>query len=74
MAKSGQIFFSVSIQLILIDQILPYDLYMNSSSIQLREHFLIVFAKNDTVTKEDLKLAKKNTSNFISMKTNVNIF
>ena len=59
MTKSGKYFFSVSMEQILTDQALAYDLYMNSSSLELREHFVLVIAKNDSVTKDDLKLAKK---------------
>lgn len=48
-------FFSVRHGLIPTDQILNYDLYINSSSIKNKEKFVKVFKQGESLTKEDLE-------------------
>ena len=59
MTKMGNNFFSISFDLILQDHALPYDLYVNSSSSELREKFVRVYPQNEVLTNEDLKVFKK---------------
>lgn len=48
-------FFSVRHGLIPTDQVLNYDLYINSSSIKDKEKFVRIFKQGDSLTKEDLE-------------------
>lgn len=59
MNRHGHNFFSVPFHLILIDRDVPYDLYVNSSSSEVREHFVRIFPRNDTLGPEDLNIFKK---------------
>jgi HD-GYP domain-containing protein (c-di-GMP phosphodiesterase class II) len=59
MVKTQKTFFSISIDLIIIDQEIPYDLYVNSSSIEHRQHFVKVFALNNSLTPDELIMAKR---------------
>ncbi|HLW55749.1 MAG TPA: HD domain-containing phosphohydrolase [Bacteriovoracaceae bacterium] len=52
---SNQSFFSVRHGLILTDQILTYDLYINSSSIKDKEKFVKIFKQGEALSKEDLE-------------------
>ncbi len=52
-------FFSVGTTLILVGQALPYDLYINSSALSEKEHFVRVFPKGGTLTMEEVSLYKK---------------
>ncbi len=45
-------YFSVGSELVLIDLPLPYDLYINSSTLSEKERFIRIFPRNDTLTKE----------------------
>lgn len=54
MSKSALCFFSISYSLIPVDQELPFDLYVNSSSLKEREHFVRVFPIGDLFTARDL--------------------
>ncbi|OFZ20558.1 MAG: hypothetical protein A2X94_11070 [Bdellovibrionales bacterium GWB1_55_8] len=49
-------FFSISFELVATDQALPYDLFINSSSLENREKFVKLLRAGDALTKEDLKL------------------
>jgi HD-GYP domain-containing protein (c-di-GMP phosphodiesterase class II) len=64
MVESTKIYFSVSFDLVITNRELPYDLFVNSSSIETREHFVKVFAKNDSLTAQDLVLAKNKYHQF----------
>ena len=59
MSITGNNFFSVSFDLILLNKEIPYDLYVNSSSSKERERFVRIHPKNDPLDLEDLKLFKK---------------
>lgn len=47
-------FFSVSYDLIIHDQIVPFDLYVNASSIEKKQKFVRIFPLGDNLTKSDL--------------------
>lgn len=59
MTPAENSYFSISFDLILINRALPYDLYVNSSASEQREHFVKIFPKNQTLTTEELKQFKK---------------
>lgn len=59
MNRHGHNFFSIPFHLIVIDRDVPYDLYVNSSSSEVREHFVRIFPRNDTLGPEDLGIFKK---------------
>lgn len=59
MTMMGNNFFSVSFDLIVIDRLVPYDLYVNSSASEEKERFVRIYPKNETLTLEDLKNFKK---------------
>lgn len=52
--QQNESFFSVSIDLILVDKNLPYDLYINSSGVSSREKFIRIYPMNSALTKEEL--------------------
>jgi HD-GYP domain-containing protein (c-di-GMP phosphodiesterase class II) len=56
---SGKSFFSVSYDLILKEATIPYDLYVNSSSIENKQKFIKIFSSENFLTKEDLENFKK---------------
>jgi HD-GYP domain-containing protein (c-di-GMP phosphodiesterase class II) len=51
-------FFSVALDLIIIDRPLPYDLFVNSSSIKFKEHFVKIYPKNEILDKSTLLILK----------------
>jgi len=59
MIKMGNNFFSVSFDLIVVDRIIPYDLYVNSSASLEKERFVRIYPKNEDLSLEDLKNFKK---------------
>jgi HD-GYP domain-containing protein (c-di-GMP phosphodiesterase class II) len=59
MAITGNNFFSVSFDLIMVDQIILYDLYVNSSSSEIREKFVRVYPKGEILSQDDLNIFKK---------------
>ncbi len=59
MIKMGNNFFSVSFDLIVVDLLIPYDLYVNSSASQEKERFVRIYPKNEVLNFEDLKNFKK---------------
>ena len=59
MTKMGNNFFSISFDLILMSSPLPYDLYVNSSSSEIREKFVRVYPKDETLLPEDIKAFRK---------------
>lgn len=59
MATIGHNFFSVSFDLIVYDQFIMYDLYVNSSSSEVREKFVKIYPKGEILALEDLKSFKK---------------
>lgn len=59
MAKMGNNFFSISFDLIGIDRSIPYDLYVNSSANELKEKYVRIYPKNDSISSEELKIFKK---------------
>lgn len=52
---SKESFFSVGFDLILLEENLPYDLYINSSTRENRERFVRVFPKDGRLQKEDIE-------------------
>lgn len=52
-------FFSVSFDLILVDTHIPFDLYVNSSSSEVREKYVRIYPKGDFLSRDDLKKFKK---------------
>ena len=52
-------FFSVGFDLILLDEFLPYDLYVNSSTHEKRDKFVRIFAKTNLLQKEDIEVFRK---------------
>ena len=51
----GHSFFSVGHDFILLNQPLPYDLYVNSSSLESKEKYVRVFPEGDSLTQEMLQ-------------------
>ena len=47
--------FSVRFDLILKDQALPYDLFVNASSLENKQKFVRIFPKGEELTEQDLK-------------------
>lgn len=64
MDKSLKTFFSISFDLVLVNQQIPYNIYINSSSIEHREHFVKAFAENNILTLEDLASAQNKYHQF----------
>lgn len=52
------VFFVPDPDLLVVDHPIPYNLYINSSAIQGREHFVRVFALGDTLTRTEFVLMK----------------
>jgi HD-GYP domain-containing protein (c-di-GMP phosphodiesterase class II) len=48
-------YFSLSSDLIVLDRPLPYDLFINSSSLENRQRFVRIFRKGDPLTRDELK-------------------
>jgi HD-GYP domain-containing protein (c-di-GMP phosphodiesterase class II) len=59
MTSIGHNFFSVSFDLIVVEKIMSYDLYVNSSSTEYREKFVKIFPVGEILALEDLKTLKK---------------
>lgn len=58
MFVSERSYFSVSYDLIVTGSELPFDLYVNASSIDEKKHFVRVFPKEEILTQEDLEILK----------------
>ncbi len=56
---SERSFFSVSYDLIIRDQVAPYNLYVNSSSVKDKQKFVRIFPEGDELTAKDLAELKK---------------
>tara|TARA_Y100000768_G_scaffold190057_1_gene142373 strand:+ start:2244 stop:3377 length:1134 start_codon:yes stop_codon:yes gene_type:complete len=52
-------YFSVSFDLIIYDQELPFDLYVNSSTLSKKQKFIRIFPEGEMFTKQDLEDFKK---------------
>ena len=59
MTIAGHNFFSISFDLIIVDQFIMYDLYVNSSSSENREKFVRIYPKGELLSLHDLKEFKK---------------
>lgn len=59
MNRHGHNYFSVPFHLITVDRAIPYDLFVNSSSSDVREHFVRIFPKSEVLGEEDLAIFKK---------------
>lgn len=59
MTANGHNFFSVSFDLIVVDQIIMYDLYVNSSSAEHREKFVKIYPRGEILSQQDLAAFKK---------------
>lgn len=59
MNKQDHNYFSISFDLIVSDRAIPYDLYVNSASKDVREKYVRIYPKNDFLSKEDLENFKK---------------
>lgn len=51
-------FFSISDELILTELPLPYDLYINSSTVESRVHFVKILKRNETLKQQEIKILK----------------
>jgi HD-GYP domain-containing protein (c-di-GMP phosphodiesterase class II) len=51
-------FFSVSYDLICTDEVMPYDLFVNSSALKEKQKFVRIFPEGETLTNDDLKNLK----------------
>lgn len=58
MFVSERSYFSVSYDLIVTGSELPFDLYVNASSIDEKKHFVRVFPKEEILTQDDLEILK----------------
>lgn len=56
---SKKSFFSISFDFVLVDKPMPYDLYINSSSIQGKEKFVRIFPINGVLSQDDVATFKK---------------
>jgi HD-GYP domain-containing protein (c-di-GMP phosphodiesterase class II) len=52
-------YFSVRYDLILRDKVIPYNLYVNASSVQSKQKFVRIYPANEVLTTEDLEHFKK---------------
>ncbi len=52
-------FFSISFDFVIMNEEMPYDLYVNSSSIKGKEKFIRIFPMNGVLTNEDVGSFKK---------------
>jgi HD-GYP domain-containing protein (c-di-GMP phosphodiesterase class II) len=52
-------FFSVRYDLITRDKVIPYDLYVNSSSLANKQKFVRIYPRGDELTRDDLERFKK---------------
>lgn len=52
-------FFSISFDLVLLEENLPYDLYINSSTLESREKFVRIFPKEGRLSESDLQAFRK---------------
>lgn len=59
MTAIGHNFFSVSFDLIIVDQFIMYDLYVNSSSSENREKFVKIYPRGEVLLQRDLIAFKK---------------
>lgn len=59
MAINANNFFSVSFDLITVDEVMSYDLFVNSSSAENREKFVRIYPAGEMLSKEDLLSFKK---------------
>lgn len=57
--KTKKSFFSVGFDLVNLGEELPYDLYINSSSSESREHFIRIHPMGESIFKQDLVEYKK---------------
>jgi HD-GYP domain-containing protein (c-di-GMP phosphodiesterase class II) len=57
--KSLKSYFSVSKDLVVIEQLIPYDLYINSSVVKNKQKFIRIFAKGDTLSIVELNHFKE---------------
>lgn len=55
-SRSDLSFFSVSPGLVVTDKPIPYDLFINSSSLASRERFVRIFRKSGVLTAQDVQL------------------
>ncbi len=58
MDKDKRSFFSVSYDLITKNKVIPYDLFVNASSVEKKQKFVRVFPKGDELTQDDLETFK----------------
>jgi HD-GYP domain-containing protein (c-di-GMP phosphodiesterase class II) len=59
MSQTGNNFFSVSFDLIVLNRAIPYDLYVNSSKSESKDKYVRIYPKNDSLGVDDLKVFKK---------------
>jgi HD-GYP domain-containing protein (c-di-GMP phosphodiesterase class II) len=53
--KTLKAYFSVSKDLIVVNQMIPYDIYINSSVVKNKQKFIRIFAKGDTLRPDQLE-------------------
>lgn len=59
MLKMGNNFFSISSDFILIDKLITYNLYVNSSVSESKQHFVQIYPKDESLSFEELQIFKK---------------
>lgn len=53
-------YFSISSKLVVVDEIIPYDLFVNSSALEGKHRYVRIFPKGEVLSKQDLdKLVEK---------------
>ncbi len=57
--KTLKSYFSVSKDLVVVNQMIPYDLFINSSVVKDKQKFIRIFAKGDTLAPEQLDTFKE---------------
>ena len=56
MTKMGNNFFSISFDLIVVNHVIPYDLYVNSSANEMREKYVRIYPKDEYVEPRGYKI------------------
>jgi HD-GYP domain-containing protein (c-di-GMP phosphodiesterase class II) len=59
MTTKGNSFFSISFDLIIVNRVLTFDLYVNSSAAENKEKYVRVYPKAEMLSNEDLRIFKK---------------
>lgn len=71
---SEKSYFSVSYDLIIKDQSIPYDLFVNSSALETKQKFIKIFNHGEELTSEDLKSFKQKYTQLYISETQRNLY